>query len=76
MDVPEYNVFDGMGVMDVGFSEKIGEDLELGYAPSICIIRNTFIKGAVATMDFKKFARATGKTKVQDIWGILTILTN
>ena len=71
--VKDYCVFDGMGIMSVEYARQIDIDMELGYSPSCVVLRNTFIKGCVATMDIKMFCRDVLKDRnsntIKDLWG-------
>lgn len=71
MKIENYPNWDGMGLMSNEFANVISEDLDLGYIPSVAIIRNTFIKGALATMDFKMFDKEImqGNGIIVDLWG-------
>lgn len=69
VEIKDYPPFDGMGVMSVECAEQIAQDLELDYIPSACIIRNCWIKGCTATMDFKAFAEKFKVHTVKDVWG-------
>lgn len=71
LNIDDYPPFDGQGLVDIEFAEKIAEDIELDYVPSAYVVRNTFIKGGLLTMDFKKFAKEiAGKEElIADLWG-------
>lgn len=65
-----FNLFDGMGLISPDFATKWGEDIGCSYTPSAFIIRCAFIKGLVATFDFKRFAiDVAGKNTITDIYG-------
>ena len=68
MDI-EFNLFDGMGIISPKMAKIWAEDLELDYVPSAFIIRNAFMKGMVAVIDFHKFSDEIGKHLIDDIWG-------
>ena len=55
MTVKDYCMWDGMGVMSCQYAEKIGKELQLGYTPSSVVIRASFVKGALFTMDINRF---------------------
>ncbi|MCM3387311.1 RNA dependent RNA polymerase [Ureibacillus chungkukjangi] len=64
------NMFDGQGLISPTFVAQWQEDLELDYLPSEFILRSSFIKGAVVTFDFHRFAKEVAKTdKITDIYG-------
>lgn len=67
-----YCPYDGMGTADVGYMRRVAEALEIDYVPSAMVIRNCWIKGCVATMDFHAFAdEVAGTTRtIKDLWGM------
>jgi len=65
----EFNVFDGMGIISPRLAKVWAEDMELDYIPSSFIVRNAFLKGMVAVIDFHKFSEEIGKHIIEDIWG-------
>lgn len=71
MDIDGYPPFDGQGIVRIEFAEKMAEDIELDYVPSGFVVRNTYVKGSVFTMDFDKFAKevAGHTTLIADLWG-------
>lgn len=75
MDINDYPPFDGMGIMSIEYSRKINIALQLGYEPSTVVLRNSFIKGCICTMDIKTFhqqtATASGRhsKSILDMWG-------
>ena len=65
----ESNLFDGMGIISIQQAKIWAEELELDYVPSTFIIRNNFLKGMVAVMDFHAFSDEIGVHLIKDIWG-------
>ena len=63
---------DGCGMMLPNYSEQLGIDLHLGYAPSGVNTRYAFNKGMICTFDFLEFAEKemNGKYIVKDAWGV------
>lgn len=69
MTVEDYTVWDGMGVMSCEYASKIADELQMGYVPSTVVIRSTFVKGALFTMDIKGFAdEIADKSVVNDCY--------
>lgn len=69
MDIQDYPPFDGMGVMDYKCAMDIAKDIDLDYIPSAFIIRNCWIKGCTAVMDFELMAKEHNSYLVKDVWG-------
>lgn len=71
VNIEGYPPFDGQGVVSVEFAKQIAKDIELDYVPSAFIMRNTFIKGGIVTMDIHNFARkiAGHDNLIPDLWG-------
>ena len=66
----ELNCADGQGLIDPQFAQLWGEDMNLSYCPCSFVVRSVFVKGNLATFDFKKYAREHGITTIRDKWGI------
>lgn len=64
-----FNLFDGMGIISPRLARQWAEDLELDYLPSTFIIRNNFMKGMVAVIDFHKYSDEIGTHIIRDAWG-------
>jgi len=65
----EFNAFDGQGLISVEQARRWAEELELDYVPSSFIIRNAFMKGMVATMDFHRYSEELGEHLITDMYG-------
>jgi len=65
----EFNAFDGQGLISVEQARRWAEELELDYVPSSFIIRNAFMKGMVATMDFHRYSEEIGEHLITDMYG-------
>lgn len=68
MDV-ELNCADGQGLIDPAFAELWAQDMDLPYVPCSFVARSCFIKGNLATFDFKDYAYQHGITTIRDKWG-------
>lgn len=68
MDV-ELNCFDGQGLIDPEFAQLWAEDMDLSYTPCSFVARSCFVKGNLATFDFKAYAHEHGIATVKDRWG-------
>ena len=68
MDV-ELNCADGQGLIDPAFAELWAQDMDLPYVPCSFVARSCFIKGNLATFDFKEYALRHGITTIRDKWG-------
>ena len=66
----ELNCADGQGLVDPQFAQLWGQDMNLSYCPCSFVVRSVFIKGNLATFDFKKYAREHGITTIRDKWGV------
>lgn len=66
----ELNCADGQGLIDPEFAQLWGQDMNLSFTPCSFVVRSVFIKGNLATFDFKKYAREHGITTIKDRWGI------
>lgn len=69
MDI-ELNCFDGQGLIDPSFAIEWSKDMDLSYVPCSFVARSCFIKGNLATFDFKEFAHSHGISKIRDRWGV------
>ena len=56
----------GMPELMLRWAHDIGED----YVLPGCVIRNSFCKGTIYPVDFRKFAHEHGLTEIIDSWGI------
>jgi len=66
----ELNAFDGCGLVSVGFSQQIADELDINYLPSTFIVRAPYLKGMLVTFDFHKFSEEVADTRViKDIYG-------
>lgn len=74
-----FNLFDGEGIISVDMAKQWAEDLKifkdgnkdngLDYIPSYFIVRSSWVKGALFTIDFHKFAKEVAKkTHITDIY--------
>lgn len=69
MELP-FNLFDGMGIISPRQAEIWAGDMELDYIPSAFIIRNNFMKGMLAVIDFHRFSEEVVESHIiKDIWG-------
>lgn len=68
MDV-ELNCADGQGLIDPTFAALWAQDMDLPYIPCSFVARSCFIKGNLATFDFKDYAYRHGITTIRDKWG-------
>ena len=66
----ELNCADGQGLVDPQFAQLWGKDMNLSYCPCSFVVRSVFIKGNLATFDFKKYAQEHGITTIRDKWGV------
>jgi len=65
----ELNCADGQGLVDPEFAKLWSEDMKLKYTPCSFVVRSCFIKGNLATFDFKAYAHEHGITTIRDRWG-------
>ena len=65
----EVNCADGQGLIDPNFAKLWSEDMHLKYTPCSFVVRSCFIKGNLATFDFKEYAKVHGITTIKDRWG-------
>ena len=68
MDI-ELNCADGQGLIDPTFAKLWAEDMELPYTPCSFVARSCFIKGNLATFDFKDYAHKHNISTIKDRWG-------
>lgn len=66
---PCLNSFDGQGLMSPEWSEQVSEFLGFGYIASQMIVRAPWVKGLLATVDFKKWFFEHGITEIRDSFG-------
>ena len=65
----ELNCADGQGLVDPDFAKLWSEDMQLKYTPCSFVVRSCFIKGNLATFDFKAYAHEHGISTIRDRWG-------
>lgn len=66
----DFNLFDGQGIISPRLAKQWALDIEIeDYIPSAFIIRNSFLKGMVCTVDFHKYSDECGVHLVRDVWG-------
>lgn len=66
----DFNLFDGQGIISPRLAKQWASDIEIeDYIPSAFIIRNSFLKGMVCTVDFHKYSDECGVHLVKDVWG-------
>ena len=65
----ELNCADGQGLIDPAFAKLWSEDMHLTYVPCSFVARSCFIKGNLATFDFKEYAHTHGISTIRDRWG-------
>ena len=68
MDI-ELNCADGQGLIDPKFAIQWSEDMHLPYVPCSFVARSCFIKGNLATFDFREYAHVHGINTIRDKWG-------
>lgn len=68
MDI-ELNCADGQGLIDPGFAKLWAEDMQLPFQPCSFVARSAFIKGNLATFDFRAYAHEHGIDTIRDKWG-------
>ena len=64
-----FNLFDGQGIISPRMAKVWSKDLDLDYIPSCFIVRSSFIKGMVCTVDFLKYSDEIGKHIIKDVYG-------
>ena len=60
---------DGYGLGMPELLERWGKDIGEDYLLPGCVIRNSFCKGTIYPVDFRKFAYEHGLTEITDSWG-------
>ena len=65
----ELNDSDGYGLAMPELMERWGRDIGADYLLPGCVLRNSFCKGAVFPVDFRKFAREHQVSEITDVWG-------
>lgn len=60
---------DGYGMAMPQLMKRWGEELGEDYILPGCVIRNSFLKGAVCCIDFQKFCNENKKNQIKDVWG-------
>ena len=65
----DLNCADGQGLIDPEFAKLWAEDMGVGYQPCSFVVRSCFVKGNLATFDFKAYAAEHGITEIFDRWG-------
>lgn len=68
MDI-ELNCADGQGLIDPEFAKLWAQDMDLSFTPCSFVARSCFIKGNLATFDFRDFAHSHGISTIRDKWG-------
>ena len=68
MDI-ELNCADGQGLIDPEFAKLWAQDMDLSFVPCSFVARSCFIKGNLATFDFRDFAHSHGLSTIRDKWG-------
>ena len=66
----ELNCADGQGLIDPEFAKLWAQDMCLSYTPCSFVARSCFIKGNLATFDFREFAHAHNISTIKDRWGV------
>ncbi len=64
-----FNIFDGQGIANRQWVNSVGYQLEWDYCPASMIVRGSFSKGLLVTMDIPLFAEKNGVSKIIDIYG-------
>ena len=65
----ELNGADGQGLIDPEFAKLWATDMDLHFTPCSFVVRTCFIKGNLATFDFKEYAKVHGISTIRDKWG-------
>ena len=66
---PCLNSFDGQGLMSPEWSKKVSDFLGFGYCASEMIVRAPWVKGLLATVDFKRWFAEHGISAITDSFG-------
>lgn len=69
MDI-QLNCADGQGLIDPEFAKLWASDMDLSYVPCSFVARSCFIKGNLATFDFRAYAHEHGISTIKDKWGV------
>lgn len=69
MDFAPLNSFDGQGLADPAWVQKIAAELGYNYMPSEYILRAPWCKGLVVAFDFKTYCEDAGVTIIKDVYG-------
>lgn len=64
----ELNCADGQGLIDPSFAKIWSRDMNLSYTPCSFVVRSVFVKGNLATFDFKELARRNNIKIIYDKW--------
>ena len=65
----ELNDSDGYGLAMPQLMERWGDEIGEDFLLPGCVIRNSFCKGAIFPIDFRKFARDHNIETITDVWG-------
>lgn len=65
----ELNTNDGAGLCSMEIAKKWAEILKIGYTPCVFMLRMPYVKGLVASFDFKNFYKERNIKIIKDIWG-------
>jgi hypothetical protein len=66
----DFNLFDGQGIISPRLAKQWASDIGIeDYIPSAFIIRNSFLKGMVCTVDFHSYSEECEVHLVKDVWG-------
>lgn len=68
MDI-DLNCADGQGLIDPSFARLWASDMDLGFVPCSFVARSCFVKGNLATFDFRAYAHEHGISTITDRWG-------
>ena len=66
----ELNGADGQGLIDPDFAYLWALDMDLTYTPCSFVARSCFVKGNLATFDFRGYAHEHGISTIKDKWGV------
>jgi len=67
---PKVDLWDGQGLISPEFAKEWQSDLGLSFTPCQFVIRTSFVKGMLVSIDFKEFARDIARTdKIIDYYG-------
>lgn len=68
-NAPCINSFDGQGLSDPRWVQSVSEYLDLGFMPSCMVVRACWVKGLIATIDFKSYFKEIGISEITDMFG-------